>query len=144
MTSDPDDPAQRRKPGWLSARPGERLQVRLRRVDGARALFLGVLVSYGDKMGRLRAACAGGCKCNQLLIDGRHRDQTSVVVNVPLSVWGASSDAHPPRERTAVALACEVRVSDACGARGGKSEGRMWARGGQSEGRMWASAVILP
>lgn len=83
VTHDPDDPEARRKPGYLSASPGDVLRLQLPRVY--EVIFLGALVSYGEHMGFMRVTCVGGgCACAPLIVQGRHRDRTSVVVNVPL------------------------------------------------------------
>ena len=98
VTHDPDDPQARRKPGYLSASPGDVLRLRLPRVYDV--VFLGALVSYGEHMGYLRATCVGGgCACAPLLVHGRHRDRTSVVVNVPL-----------PFTRSTAGAACTLQL----------------------------------
>ena len=93
VTRDPDDPGQRFKPGFLSTAPGDRLQLQLRLGRVYRSIYLGTLVSYGEHMGWLRATCTAGCTCSPLLVRGRHRDRTSVVVNTRLPLLNSLNNA---------------------------------------------------
>ena len=81
---DPDDPKRRIKPGLLSTRLGDTVQLEVGRVHTE--VIVGHLVSFVDCMGWAKVTCVRGCACTQTVLDGHHRQGNSILTHAPISI----------------------------------------------------------